>query len=97
MEKATPILLEYCPLVIILILGITASIWAMSSSMVLASFIARIAILLSLSILAILGHFELWVLSFFPPMFHDASMVAFFFPNLDWNCFLVSLCSSMSI
>src|SRR5882724_4829554 len=63
--KATPILLEYCPLVIILILGTTASICKVSSSVVLASCIARIAILWSLMILAILDHFELWALSFF--------------------------------
>src|SRR5882724_2944638 len=62
MAKATPILLEYCPLVIIFILGTTASIWAV---VVLASCTARIAILLILMILAILGHFELWVLSIF--------------------------------
>jgi len=35
--KGTPILLEYCPLVIILLLGTTASICAVSSSVVLAS------------------------------------------------------------
>src|SRR5882724_6852024 len=97
MAKATPILLEYCPLVIILILGTTASIWAVSSSVVLASCIAKIAILLVFMILAILGHFELWVLSFFPLIFQDASIIPFFFPNLDWNCFLVSSCSSLSI
>src|SRR5882724_3837171 len=34
-------------------------------------------------ILANLGHFELWALSFFP--------------NFDCNCFLVSSCSSMFI
>src|SRR5882724_3875906 len=71
MANATPSLLEYCPLVIIFILGTTASICAMSSSVVLASCISRIAILLSLMILAILGHFELWELSFFPLMFQD--------------------------
>src|SRR5882724_6858662 len=97
MAKATPILLEYCPLMIICILGTTASICAVSSLVVLPSCISRIAILLSLMILAILGHFELWVLAFFPPMFQDASMIPFFFPNYDWNCFLVSSCSSMSI
>src|SRR5882724_6999473 len=97
MANATPILLEYCPLVIILILGTTVSICAVSSSVVLASCIARISILWSLMILAILGHFELWALSFFPLMFLDASMIPFFFPNFVWNCFLVSSCSSMSI
>src|SRR5882724_4165138 len=97
MAKATPILLEYCPLVIILILGTTASICTVSSSVVLASCISRIAILWSLIILAILGHFELWALSFFPLMFQDASVIPFFFPNFDWNCFLVSSCSSMFI
>src|SRR5882724_10276255 len=56
MAKATPIFLEYCPLVIIFILGTTASICAVSSSVVLASCIARIAILLSLISLVILGH-----------------------------------------
>src|SRR5882724_8688570 len=69
MAKAIPILLEFCPLVIILILGTTASICAVSSLLVLTSCIARIAILLSLMILAVLGHFELWALSFFPLMF----------------------------
>src|SRR5882724_4042576 len=62
MAKATPILLDYCPLVIILILGTTASICAMSFSIVLAPYIARITLLLSLMILAIPGHFELWAL-----------------------------------
>src|SRR5882724_10746322 len=97
MAKATPILLEYCPLVIILILGTTASIWAVSASVVLASCIAKIAILLVLMILAILGHFELWVLLFFPLIFQDTSMIPFFFPSFDWNCFLVLSCSSMFI
>src|SRR5882724_11797483 len=97
MAKATPILLEYCPLVIILILGTTSSICAVSSSVVLSSCFARIAILLSLIILAILGHFELWALSFFPLMFQDANVILFSFLNLDWNCFLVSSCSVMSI
>src|SRR5882724_13114971 len=97
MAKATTILLEYCPLVIILILGTTASIWAVSSSVVLASCIARMAILLILMILAILGHFELWALSFFPLMFQDASVIPFFFPIFDWNCFLASSCSSLFI
>src|SRR5882724_12745502 len=88
MAKATPILLEYCPLVIILNLGTVASIWAVSLLVVLASCIAKIAILLVLMILAILGYFELWALSFFPLMFQDASVIPFFFPSLDWNCFL---------
>src|SRR5882724_11859892 len=48
-------------------------------------------------ILAILGHFELWAPSFFPLMFQDVSMIPFFFPSFDWNCFLVSSCSSMFI
>src|SRR5882724_10450864 len=97
MAKATPILLEYCLLVIIFILDTTASICVVSSSVVLAFCISRIVILLSLMILAILGHFELWALSFFPLMFQDASVIPFFFPNFDWNCFLVSSCSSMFI
>src|SRR5882724_10032782 len=95
--KATPILLEYCPLVIILILGTTASICKVSSSVVLASCIARIAILWSLINLAIFGHFELWALSFFPLMFQDASIIPIFFHSFDWNSFLVSLCSSLFI
>src|SRR5882724_10174526 len=95
MAKATPILLEYCPLVIILILGTFASICSASSSVVLASWTARIAIRWSLIIRAIWGHFELWALSFFPLIFQDASVIPFFFPSLDWNCFLTSWCFSM--
>src|SRR5882724_8574433 len=30
-------------------------------------------------------------------MFQDANMIPFFFPNFDWNCCLVSSCSSMFI
>jgi len=48
-------------------------------------------------ILAILGYFELWALSFFPLMFQDASVIPFFFPSLDWNCFLAFSCSFMFI
>src|SRR5882724_1098189 len=46
-------------------------------------------------ILAIWSHFELWALSFFPLIFQDASVIPFFFPSLDWNCFLPSSCFSM--
>src|SRR5882724_13010420 len=97
MVNTTPILLEYCPFMNIFIVGIIPSICVVSFSVVLASCIARIAILLILMILAILGHFELWVLSFFPLIFQDASMIPFFFPSFDWNCFLVLSCSSMLI
>src|SRR5882724_1588385 len=79
MVNTTPILLEYCLFVIIFILGTTPSICVVSSSVVLASCIARIAIFLCLMILAILGHVELWALSFSPLIFHDASMTPFFF------------------
>src|SRR5882724_4623210 len=97
MAKATPILLEYCPLVIILILGTTASICAVSSSVFLASCIARTVILLNLMILAILGHFELWALSFFPLVFHDASMIPFFFPSFFMFFYVFSSRSDISI
>src|SRR5882724_10522468 len=87
--NTTPILLEYCPLAIILILGIMLSIWSTFSSVVLASWTARIAILFDLIILAILGHLELWELSFLPLMFQDAIVMPFFLPIFDWCCFLL--------
>src|SRR5882724_7275295 len=84
-----PILLEYCPFAIILILGIMLSIWSTFSFVVLASWMAKIAILFDLIILAILGHLELWELSFLPLMFQDAIVMPFFLPIFDWCCFLL--------
>jgi len=64
------------------ILRTTPFIIVLSSSVVvLASCIARIAILWA-SWSSYSGHFELWALLFFPLMFHDDSVIPFFFPSL---------------
>jgi len=56
--------------------------------------LGRIVILLSLMILAILGHFELWALSFSPWCSRMLTWLTFFFLVLIGIVFLVSSCSS---